>query len=112
MHRSAIRLGAAALCGLAAACSSDVSPVRTLGLGAGYGPKPVTAPDFVAESRKADRDFLPVGVDAPARPVRAKSTDGQKALQSELEGARDRNVARGRAAESAGRTAPPARAAE
>lgn len=92
-----------------AACSGDVSPIKTLAVEAGYGPKTVAAPDFVANSRpKGEQDFMPVGVSAPARPVRAKSVEGQKALEAELEGARGRNESRGRAAESAGRATKPA----
>ncbi|AYO85247.1 hypothetical protein [Methylobacterium brachiatum] len=87
-----------------AACSGDA--VRTLATDAGYGPRVVAAPDFVTESRsKEPPAFMPVGVDAPKRPVRAKSAEGQKALEAELEGARGRNQSRGRAAESAGRGA-------
>ncbi|MDP4002086.1 hypothetical protein [Methylobacterium sp. NEAU K] len=87
-----------------AACSGDA--VRTLATDAGYGPRVVAAPNFVAESRGRETpDFMPVGVDAPKRPVRAKSIEKQKALQAELEGARGRNETRGRAAESAGRGA-------
>ncbi|MCJ2140461.1 hypothetical protein [Methylobacterium sp. E-066] len=90
--------------GLLAACSGDA--VRTLATDAGYGPRVVAAPDFVTESRgKEAPAFMPVGVDAPKRPVRAKSSEGQKALEAELEGARGRNESRGRAAESAGRGA-------
>ncbi|WP_409566967.1 hypothetical protein [Methylobacterium sp. J-048] len=80
--------------------------MRTLATDAGYGPRVVAAPDFVTESRgKEAPAFMPVGVDAPKRPVRAKSSEGQKALEAELEGARGRNESRGRAAESAGRGA-------
>jgi hypothetical protein len=87
-----------------AACSGDV--VRSLASDAGYGPRVVAAPDFVAESRsKAPPDYMAVGVDAPKRPVRAKSVTGQKELEAELESARGRNEARGRAAASAGQGA-------
>ena len=90
--------------GALGACSGDV--VRSLASDAGYGPRVVAAPDFVTDTRsKAQPDFMPVGVDAPKRPIRAKSVTGQKALEAELEGARGRNEARGRAAESAGRGA-------
>lgn len=83
-----------------AACSGDT--VRTLAVDAGYGPKKVDAPDFVTSSRpKETPDFMAVGVDAPRRAVRPKNAESQKALEAELEGARGRNVARGRAAESA-----------
>ncbi|GJE36005.1 hypothetical protein [Methylobacterium persicinum] len=83
-----------------AACSGDT--VRTLAADAGYGPKKVDAPDFVTSSRpKETPDYMAVGVDAPRRAIRPKNTEGQKALESELESARGRNVARGHAAESA-----------
>lgn len=84
-----------------AACSGDTA--RTLALDAGYGPKVVAAPDFVTASRRETPDYMNVGVDAPKRTVRAKSAEGQKALEAELEGARGRNETRGRAAESAGK---------
>ncbi|WP_279593143.1 MULTISPECIES: hypothetical protein [unclassified Methylobacterium] len=106
-------LGTLALCAAAAtgACSSDLSPIKTLAVEAGYGPKTVAAPDFVANSRpKGGTEFMPVGVSAPARPVRAKSAESQKALEAELEGARGRNESRGRAAESAGKATKPASA--
>ncbi|MCJ2011376.1 hypothetical protein [Methylobacterium sp. J-076] len=99
-----------------AGCSGDA--VRTLAADAGYGPRKVDAPDFVTSSRpKETPDFMAVGVDAPRRTIRPKTAEGQRALESELEGARGRNVARGHAAESAGKgvgkggskgTAPPA----
>lgn len=85
-----------------AGCSGDA--VRSLAVDTLGGPKAVAAPDFVADSRgRTAPEFMPVGVDASKRPVRAKSADGQKALEAELEGARGRNEARGRAAESAGK---------
>jgi hypothetical protein len=94
----------ATLAGSLGACSGDV--VRSLASDAGYGPRVVAAPDFVAESRsKAPPTYMPVGVDAPKRPVRAKSVTGQKELEAELENARGRNEARGRAAASAGQGA-------
>ena len=91
----------------AGGCSSDLGALRASGL-AGAAPKGPEAPDFVAASRRADQDYMPVGVSAPARSVRAKSAESQKALEAELEGARSRNLARGKAAESAGRTVNPA----
>ncbi len=106
--RFALALGMAAATG---ACSSDLSPIKTLAVEAGYGPKAVAAPDFVTNSRpKGDSEFMPVGVSAPARTVRAKSAESQKTLQAELEGARGRNETKGRAAESAGKATKPAAA--
>ena len=109
-RRSGATIALALLATSLAACSGDV--VRSLASDAGYGPKVVAAPDFVTESRGKERpDFMPVGVDAPKRPVRAKSVTGQKALEAELEGARGRNEARGRAATSAGQGAAAIKAA-
>lgn len=89
------------LAGSLGACSGDV--VRSLASDAGYGPRVVAAPDFVTESRAKEKPaFMPVGVDAPRRPIRAKSASGQKALEAELEQARGRNEVRGRAAANAG----------
>ncbi len=92
-----------------AGCSGDLSPMRAI-----YGPGgagSVTAPDFVAKSRKEGGDFMPVGVSAPSRPIRAKSSEGTKSLEAELEGARGRNEAKGRAAASAGKATAPAKPA-
>lgn len=97
------RLVSLALALAAGGCSGDVGGLRSLGI-AGTAPQAPDAPAFVTSTRQQNADFLPVGVSAPPRPVRAKSTEGQKALEAELEGARSRNLARGRAAESAGQS--------
>lgn len=68
---------------------------------AGGGPKDVKAPDFVVQSRKTDTEYLPVGVSAPDRTIRARTAEGTKALENDLVGARGRNEAKGRAAETA-----------
>lgn len=83
-----------------AGCSSDVNPVKATFIEAGYGPKAVDTPAFVEKSRQQGGGYLPVGEDAPRR-SRARSAEGQKSLEAELEGARGRNEARGRAATSA-----------
>lgn len=94
---------------LLGACSGDVNPMREAALGLGSGVKPLPAPDFVAESRPASGGvFMPVGVSAPKRPVRAKSAEGQKTLEAELEGARSRNESKGRAAEGVAKAQPKA----
>ena len=60
---------------------------------------------MVLSSRKPpDLDFLQVGVDAPRRPIRARSKESLNALQAELEGARSLDVARDQAADDAGRS--------
>jgi hypothetical protein len=77
-----------------AGCMSDANPVRDQLNAVGIGPKAVTAPDFVAGSRPATLDYVPVGSSAPPRP-RAKTAGEVKALEAELEAARGRNAARG-----------------
>ena len=104
--RLALVVGGSALAG---ACSSDLNPMRDAYALAGGGQKDLKAPDFVASSRgKGAGEYLPVGVSAPVRPIRAKSAEGTKALEAELVGARGRNEALGRAAESAARAQSPA----
>lgn len=97
---------AASLVGLAG-CMGDANPVRDQFNAAGIGPKPATAPDFVAASRPAALDYVPVGSAAPERP-RAKSAAEVAALEAELEAVRGRNAARGGIRAPAPRT-PPAR---
>lgn len=97
-------LAAVALLG---GCSGDLNPMR-MAYGTGEAGPPAKTPDFVAQSRRGGGDFMPVGVSAPARPVRAKSAEGTKALEDELMAARGRNEAKGRSAESAaGKTGQP-----
>ncbi|MBB2960858.1 hypothetical protein [Methylobacterium sp. R2-1] len=108
--RRAVRVTALALPVFAAAasvggCSGDVNPLKAAMVGAGSGIKPVETPDFVAQSRKGDATYLPVGESAPRRPIRARNSAGQSTLQAELEGARNRNEAKGRAAEGAAKDA-------
>lgn len=105
LSRSLVFLALAVLVLPVAGCSSDVNPVKATFIEAGYGPKPVETPDFVEKSRRQGAGYLPVGEDAPKRPNRARSAEGQKALEAELEGARGRNEARGRAAASAAKGA-------
>ncbi|MDB5647526.1 hypothetical protein [Methylobacterium sp.] len=93
-------VAALALAGLLGACSGDLNPMRAA-YGTGEAGPPKKTPDFVAQSRRGGDDFLPVGVSAPARPIRAKSAEGTKALEDELLAARGRNEARGRSAEGA-----------
>ncbi|MCI9880680.1 MULTISPECIES: hypothetical protein [Methylobacterium] len=91
---------------LLAGCSGDLNPMR-IAYGTGEAGPPAKAPDFVAQSRRGDDAFMPVGVSAPARPIRAKTPEGTRALEDELVAARGRNEARGRSAESAAQGAKP-----
>ncbi|WP_264045058.1 hypothetical protein [Methylobacterium flocculans] len=99
-------VAALAVIGLLGGCSSDLNPMRAA-YGTGEAGPPAQAPDFVAQSRRSGDDFMPVGVSAPARPIRAKSAEGTKALEDELLAARGRNEARGRSAEGAAKGAKP-----
>lgn len=85
----------------AAGCSGDVNPMKEAFVGTGYGPKSVDAPDFVESSRRTGRTYMPVGQDEPKRAIRARSSEAQRSLEADLEGARTRNEARGRTAEGA-----------
>ena len=98
-------LPVAAAVASAGGCSSDVNPLKAAMVSTGSGIKPVEAPDFVAQSRKSDATYLPVGESAPRRAIRARNSAGQSALQAELEGARNRNEAKVRAAEGAAKDA-------
>ena len=89
----------------ATGCSGDVNPVKAAFVEAGYGRRSVRAPDFVEASRREGVGYMTVGESAPQRPLRARSTEDRAALQAELEGARSRNEARGRFAESAAKGA-------
>lgn len=91
---------------LVAGCSGDLNPMR-IAYGTGEAGPPAKAPDFVAQSRRGNDAFMPVGVSAPARPIRAKTPEGTKALEADLVAARGRNEARGRSAESAAQAAKP-----
>lgn len=100
---------AAGLAPALSACSGDVNPMREAAFGLGQGVKVAEPADFVKASRpEGGSAFMPVGVSAPKRPARAKNPEGQKALEAELEGARSRNLAQGRAAESAAKAQPKA----
>jgi hypothetical protein len=85
----------------AAGCSGDVNPMKEAFVGAGYGPKKIDAPDFVETSRRPGGTYMPVGKDEPKRAIRARSSEAQRNLEADLEGARTRNEARGKTAEGA-----------
>jgi len=91
--------GLGVLVGALGACSGDV--VRSLASDAGYGPRVVAAPDFVADTMKLRCNGHKAALARKLDSLEVKV----KALEAELEGARGRNEARGRAAASAGRGA-------
>jgi hypothetical protein len=100
----AILAGALVLAG----CAADTNPVRDLFVATGVGGKVRQAPDFVAKSRPETLDYLPVGVSAPARPIRGKTAGETKAAEQELDAVRATNETRAAEARAAGATPPPA----
>ncbi|WP_245442438.1 hypothetical protein [Methylobacterium terrae] len=103
------RLALLSTCLAAGGCVLDGASVRDAAKSAGFGPKEVAAPDFVAQSRRGGGDFLPVGESAPPRETRAKSAAGVKALEADLDASRQRNEVKGRdAAKVGGAVKPPA----
>lgn len=106
-------LGWAALVASLGACSTDANPVRDAVQRAGYGPKIAPAPDFVAASRPANLDYLPVGRPASAPSPKGKRADEIKAAEAEMETVRASNASRGAAARrAAGAKAGPTSAAQ
>jgi hypothetical protein len=104
-------LGWAALVATLGACATDANPVRDAVARAGFGPKITPAPDFVAASRPANLDYVPVGRPASAPSPKGKRADEIKAAEAEMESLRARNESRGVAARRAvGAKAGPASA--
>ncbi|MBB3019359.1 hypothetical protein FHR70_002424 [Microvirga lupini] len=91
--------------GGAAGCNSN--PVRDVATSLGAGPQVAPTPDFVARSRPATLDYMPIGTPVPERPTPARSAAEIKAAEAELETLRARNEAAGAAAAELGKTPPP-----
>ena len=81
-----------------AGCSADTNPVRDVFVATGIGANPKPAPDFVLNSRPEAVDYIPVGVSAPARPIRGKTVAETKAAEAELD--RERAALEAKAAEA------------
>ncbi|MCC2650029.1 MAG: hypothetical protein K0Q60_184 [Microvirga sp.] len=88
-----------------AGCSSN--PVRDVASSLGAGPQVAPTPDFVARSRPADIDYMPIGTPVPERPTPARTAEEIKAAEAELDALRSRNEAAGAAAAELGKTPPP-----
>ncbi|WP_200879383.1 hypothetical protein [Microvirga sp. BSC39] len=96
-----IMLTAAAVAG----CNSN--PVRDVATSLGAGPQVAPTPDFVARSRPATLDYMPIGTPVPERPTPARTAEEIKAAEAELDALRSRNEAAGAAAAEMGKTPPP-----
>jgi hypothetical protein len=88
-----------------AGCNSN--PVRDVATSLGAGPQVAPTPDFVARSRPATLDYMPIGTPVPERPTPARTADEIKAAEAELDALRSRNEAAGAAAAELGKTPPP-----
>lgn len=93
--------------GALCACSGDFNPVRDAAVYTGVGPERKAGQDFVAQSRPADLDYVPVGRIPPPRAMPAKPAIAVKASETALDAVRTGNEARGLAAREAGSTPPP-----
>lgn len=88
-----------------AGCNSN--PVRDVATSLGAGPQVAPTPDFVARSRPATLDYMPIGTPVPERPTPARTAAEIKAAEAELDALRTRNEAAGAAAAELGKTPPP-----
>jgi hypothetical protein len=88
-------------------CNGSFNPVRDVATAVGAGPQLAATPDFVARSRPADLEYMPIGTPAVERPTAARTADEIKAAEAELDALRTRNEAAGAAAAELGKTPPP-----
>jgi len=89
------------------ACAGGSNPVRDIATAVGAGPQVAPTPDFVAQSRPQNLDYMPIGTPVEGRPTPARSPDEIKAAESELDALRARNESAGAAAARLGGTPPP-----
>ena len=89
------------------ACAGGSNPVRGIATAVGAGPQIAPTPDFVAQSRPQNLDFLPIGTAKEGRTTPARTPDEIKAAESELDALRSQNEAAGAVAAQLGGTPPP-----
>jgi hypothetical protein len=99
--------------GLAVALAGcgETNLVKDAAVAVGIGGEPRAAPDFVARSRPASSEYLPVGRSAPKRDLQAKDAGRLAQAEAEMDAARNANEARGTAARNAAASASAAEAA-
>jgi|GEM_PF-2692847 len=95
------------LCTSAGLAGCNSNPVRDVATSLGAGPQVAPTPDFVARSRPATLDYMPIGTPVAERPTPARTAAEIKAAEAELDGLRTRNEAAGAAAAELGKTPPP-----
>jgi hypothetical protein len=90
---------------VALAGCGETNLVKDAAVAVGIGGEPRPAPDFVARSRPATYEYLPVGQSAPKRSLQAKDAAGLAKAEAEMDAARNANEARGAAARNAAASA-------
>jgi hypothetical protein len=88
-------------------CNGSFNPVRDVATAVGAGPQVAATPDFVASSRPANLEYMPIGTPTVERPTPARTADEIKAAEAELDALRSRNEAAGATAAELGKTPPP-----
>jgi hypothetical protein len=82
---------------------SGCNPVRDVAIATGFGAKAPEAAPFVKESRStAGGDYMPVGVKAPPRKLKARTKAEAEALQAQLDAQRQATEAAGASAQALG----------
>jgi hypothetical protein len=92
---------------IVAGCGGGANPVRDVFSAAGAGPPKVEAPDFVKQTRPGSVDYMPIGVSAPERRLKARDAEQTRQFEKELEALRQRNAVQGEVAKSLGATPAP-----
>lgn len=91
-RRASFALAALSMLALAACAQNPAEPVRGVFEFTKFATPPTPMPDFVQASRPATPgDYMPVGVDAPARSMKPKSAPAAAATRKELEDAAKAN---------------------
>ncbi len=92
LRRTGALLALLSVAALAGCAENPAEPVRGLAEMTKFATPAATMPDFVQATRPAAKgDYMPVGVDAPARALKPKNQAGAKATQQELEEAAKAN---------------------
>jgi hypothetical protein len=103
MRRLHFPASALALLGIAlGGCAGDTNPVRDLAVASGVtGGEPKPAPDFVARTRPAQAEYVPIGVSPPRR-SRAKDKNEVENAEAQMNQLSRANEARAAQARRAG----------
>jgi hypothetical protein len=84
-------------------CASEGNPVRDLALASGLtGGEPKPAPDFVARTRPAQAEYVPIAAIPPSRRYRAKDKEEVESAEAQMKQLSRANEARAAQARRAG----------